>query len=462
MNAHRSVKSYVASLSAQQSLAPAIPPSRRSVEIATPSEFTFTEACARAARFDKDLASALADAAQSQLDFEQAHSVLWPRANLRTYFQIPLGSGNFGDVQKFSGGVFLGYDFNALLFYKDETAAARATIESKSERIRVMLQQLTHDLFLLLSNREALKTEVTLRSALKSEAWDALQTANVLARTGQIKPERIYEFQNQYEMSVRLYQESVRQLADMNRTLGDRLFVDGAENIVVTDFPELLASIDEVTPAAKPDEVFFSALWEKRHDTKLLEAELYLKEMAVIDQRRKRIPRFTASVGAGSNSLTSTYTQAPFVIQLGVYMPLIDFGDIRRGISKADIDRDLVKRNITMLFLQIYRNVNDAAASFSESIDARKAADDYCNQLARQEENNQELVTDGLADPIDMFGSKERAGEAEIEVTRARMNVTKAAAEYAWTSQLDIVSGLDNQVLARLGSNPFASSGKAK
>jgi outer membrane protein TolC len=365
-------------------------------------------------------------------------------------------------VHTFNGGVFLSYDFAALLFHADATDTARATVESKREKIRLMLQQLTHDMFLLLANRESLKTEVALRSVLKSQAWDALQTANVLARTGQIKPERVYEFQNQYGNYVRLYEQAARQLADTNRTLGDRLFVDGAENIAVTDFPELLASIDGVVPVTEPGEDFFSGLWAKRHDTKLLEADLYLKEMAVIDKRRQRIPTLSATLGAGSNSLTSNLTQAPFVIQLGVSMPLIDFGDISREITKAKIDRDLVKQNITRQFLQIYRDVNDASASLSESIHARKEADEYSDLAAQQQESYQQLVTAGLAEPLDLFGSQERAYEAKIVVTRARIEVTKAAAEYAWASQLDVASRLDKSVLARLGNNPFASSSKAK
>jgi outer membrane protein TolC len=455
------VESYVASLTLQQSLSPAIPLSRPSTETAKTSVFTFTEACARAAQFDKELSSELADAAQLQIDLQQAHSAIWPRVDTRMYFQLPFG-GNYGDIQKFNGGVFFNYDLDKALFSGDATAVARAGIEAKRETIEQTLQQLTHDLFLLLANREALKTEVALRSMIKSQALDALQTANVSARAGQIKPERIYEYEYQYEINTRLYQEAVRRLADMNRTLGDRLFIDEAQNIVVTDFPELLASIDEVAPAKDLNEAFFDALWAKRHDTKLLEAQLFMKEMAIIDQRRKRIPKISGALGAGSNSLSSSYTQAPLVVQLGVSMPLIDFGDIKRDISKATIDRDLVKRDMTLLFVQIYRSVNDASASLSESIEARKAADDYCNQVARQHEANQYLVTAGLADTIDMLASKERSGEAEIELTRAQMNVTNAAAEYAWTSQLDVVSGLDNLVLARLGHNPFASGGKAK
>ena len=462
MRAHRSVESYVASQILPQSLSPSSPLPKSSDETVKNSVFTFTEACARAAQFDKDLSSELADAAQLQLDLQQAHSVIWPRLDVRTYFQIPFGSGDFSDIQKFNGGVFLSYDFNKLIFAADTTEAARANIEAKREKIKLSLQQLTQDMFLLLANREALKTEVASRGLIQAQTLEALKTANISARTGLIKPERIYEFESQYEMSTRLYREAVNQLADMNRTLGNRLAIDGAQNIVVSDFPEFRESIDGVAPATQLNEEFFSALWARRHDTKLLEAELFLKEMAIIDQRRKRIPKITGTVGAGSTVLSSSFTQAPFVLQLGASMPLVDFGDIKRNVSKAIIDRNLVERNITLLFLQIRRNVNDASASLSETLAARKAADNYCKEVALQLETNQELVTAGFADPIDMLASKVHAGEAEIELTRARLNVTNAAAKFAWTSQLEVVSGLDNLVLVRLGSNPFAGSSKTK
>jgi outer membrane protein TolC len=458
---HQDVQSYIASLSVEHNPNTVLAPLSDAPDKTAPAGITFAEVCARAARFDDDITGALADEMQAQIDLEQAHSVLFPRANLKTYFQIPLDAGDIQGMQIFNGGVFLNYDFNAVIFYKDEMEAARATIDSKRERTRILIEQLTHDLFLLLANRDAIQKEVALRATMRSQAKDALETANILAKTGQIKPQRVFEFRNQYDTSVRQYLDAVHQLDDLNRTLGYRLLIDNPQSIVVSDFPEFLSSIDGTVPSFKPGDAFFTALWSKRHDTKLLEANLFLEEMAIVNERRKRIPKFTASVGAGSNSLTSSYQQAPFVIQLGLTVPLVDFGDIKRSVTKASIDRDEVKFNITTKFLQIYHDVTDSAAVLSGSIASRKVADDNCAQAVRQKQNNQQLVKSGLADPLDIFGSEQQLEEAQIEASRARMDETKAAAGYAWNTLQDIVAGEDTRVLSQLGSNPFARSGQS-
>jgi outer membrane protein TolC len=118
-------------------------------------------------------------------------------------------------------------------------------------------------------------------------------------------------------------------------------------------------------------------------------------------------------------------------------MPLLDFGDIKREVGKASIERDLAKRNLSLLFLQIRRDVADTSAALSEAIAARKSAEDYWNLTVRQDEANRKLVSLGLADPTDLLVFQIRSGEAEIELKRARMNVYKAAVEYAQAAALD-------------------------
>jgi outer membrane protein TolC len=418
-------------------------------EAAGPAVFTFTQACDRAAKFDEQISRALADAAQLQIDLAQARSLVWPRADLRTFLQIPLGNGNYEGVKLFNGGVFFRYDFEKFLFSGDESAVARARIEEKLENIKLALQRLSQDLFRLFAEREALRTEVALRRGMQTHASEALETVHVLERTGRIKPERAFEYQYQYETCTRLYQETVRRLADTNRIIADRLSITGNQEIVITDFPEMLASMEGIVPAPEPDKPFFAELWSKRHDARLAEAELFLKEMAVIDARRKRIPDISASFGLGSVTVSSTFNQPPVVVQLGASMPLLDFGDIKREISKANIERDLAERNTALLFLQMHRDVKDASAALSEAIAARKAADDYRNLTARQDETNRKLVSLQLVDNIDLLTFRIRAGEAEIELKRAQIDVAKAAAEYARVSGLDLGGGMGDPVLGK-------------
>lgn len=361
--------------------------------------------------------------------------------DLRTYLQLPIGGRNIEDVNLFNGGAFFRYDSQKLFFSGDASAVARARIEVKRESIKLALDRLSHDVFLLLADREALRAEVPLRRDIQARASSVLERTRLLEGKGRVDPQHVFESQYQYDVCARLYRDAVRRLAEVNRALGDRLFVDASPEIVVTDFSELLASMDGVVPAKQLDESFFLDLWSTRHDAQLAEAELYVKEMSVVDERRKRIPILSASFGLGRLSLTSTFSQAPFVLQLGAAMPIFDFGDIKRSIGKATVDRDMARQNIDLLFLRMQREVKDASATLDEAIAARKMAEDQRNVLGRQDATNEKLAALGLVDPTDLLIAKMRAGEAEIELKRTRINVFKAAAGYVRASGLAIGAG---------------------
>ena len=442
---HQSVASYMSSLGVPQ---PAFHagPLPGTTEGAAPPVFTFVQACDRAAKFDAEVSGALAEAAQLQIDLEQAHSSIWPRLDLRTYFQIPLGGTNLQYVRTFNGGLFFRYDLQTAVFSSDASAVARTKIEAKRENIMLALQRLSHDLFLLLADREAARAEVVVRRDVQARASEVLDRVHLLEQTGRINPDRVFEYQYQYETSTRLHQEAVRRLAEINRALADRLAIDGNQELVITDLSELLASLDEVVPTAAPNDSFLREVWSRRHDAKLAEAELFLKEMGVIAERRRRIPNISASFGLGSLSLSSTFSQPPFVVQLGASMPLLDFGDIKREVNKATIERDLARRNINLLLLQTRRDVENTSAVLSDAIARRKAAADHWDLIVQQDVTNQKLVSLGLVDPIDLLVFRMREGDAQIELKRAQINVSKAAAEYSRASGLDLGPGSGDPV----------------
>jgi outer membrane protein TolC len=414
----------------QLPLAPPVNRPATTPEATGPAVFTFKEACKRAANYDEDVARALADAAQLQLDVDQARSMKWPRVDVRTYFQLPLGGENLEDIQHFNGGVFFRYDFEKMFFIGDEVAAARAKLTGKQENLWLTLDNLSQSLFLELADRESLRNEVNRRRDMENQTSDAMTRVRLLEKNGLIKPQRVLEYQYQYETSSRLYQDALRRLAEANRALGRRLQVNENQDVVITDLPALLSSMDAVVPVSNPDSQFLRDVWDARHDTKAAEADLFLKEMAVLDEKRRRIPSLNASVGIGSISLTSTFSQAPVVVQLGASMPLLDFGDIKREISKATVERDLARRNIDLLLMKTQHGVLDSSAALSEAITARDTAEQQWKLISQQSDASQKLYSEGLVDPIDLLNLKVRSLEAEIELTRTRMSVSKAAAEY--------------------------------
>lgn len=435
---HRDVAAFVRSTMNRQMLTPEIG------DVISPGAedrtvFTFKQAVERASHYDPDVLDALAEAQQLQLDLKQAHSEIWPRIDLRTYFQIPLGGNNLQGVPVFSGGVFFRYDVQKMLFSGDLSAAAQARMDESRENLGLAIDRLAQNLLTLLSDRESLRSEVTLRRSITSQASHAREHARALERVGDARSQQVFAYEQAYDNSDRDYQDAVRRLAETNRAICTRMMMDCTEDVVISDLPHLLSSLEAITTTSRPDENLLRGVWEKRHDTRIANLDLFLKEMAVIDEKRKRIPTISPSFGLGSMSLTSTFSQAPAVVQLGAFMPLIDFGDIKRQIDKAAIEEDKARQNIILLQMKVQRELIDSSASLNEAVAARNAAQTHRKLLLEQSEVGRQLIESGISDSSEFSDTNIRALEAEIEVARSRANVFKAANQYVGASGLDLL-----------------------
>ncbi len=407
-----------------------------------PVVFTFRQACERSAKFDQDVAAAFADVSRLQLDSDQARSERLPRLDVGTYFQIPFGGRDLEGVRIFSGGLFFRYDFERALFSGDANAAARARIVERRENLQSLLDRLSANLFAVLADREALRAEVVARRDIQTQTSNATERAQLLARAGRIKPDRVLELQYQRENATRWYQDATRRLAAVNRSLAGTLMIEGSKDIVITDLTELASSMESVSPPVNPDTQFFTGVWGKRHDARAAEANLFVKEMAVVEKRRKRIPNITASFGLGSVNLTSSFQQAPVVIQLGATMPLLNFGDIKREVEKASIERDLARKNISLMLLRLQRSVLDASAALSEAAASHKALENQRRLVFEQSESSKKLLAAGMLDPIDLLDFRVRISMLDIELAKERSNLSKAAADYALASGRPLADGL--------------------
>jgi outer membrane protein TolC len=426
------VEGYVGTVISHEA-APAIGPAHGDAQQAKPSEFTFSQACTRAAQNDHDVASAMADADKSQVDVAQAHSKIWPRVEFRGYYQQPIGGGTQG-VPPFTGGVYFRYDLQQAIFAGDATAVARAKVAQNRENIKMKVDRISHDLFVQLADREAQRVEVAQRRQILNQTTAAQERARQMGHLGRLKTEQIFEYQLQYESSSQLYQTAVRKLAEINRTICDQLHTDCTQEVVVTDLPQLISQMDALLPDPKPDTQFFQNVWDARHDSKAAEADLFMKEMAVIDEKRKRLPTINPSVGFGNMSLNSSLNQSPVVFQFGASMPLYDFGDVKRSVSKASIDRELARQNITLLLHKIQSEISDKSAALSEAIAGRDAVEIQHSTIKKKSESSQKLIEAGVIDPLDLLNLRVRAAESEIDLARARIDVSKAAAGYAYAS----------------------------
>jgi outer membrane protein TolC len=435
----QSVNGYVGSTISRET-APAAGENHGDSQQAEPGVFTFSQASKRAAQNDHDLASAMADADRSQVDVAQARSKVWPRVEFRGYFQQPIGGETQG-VPPFTGGVYFRYDLQQAIFAGDATAAARAKVAQNQENIKMKVDRLSHDLFLQLADREAQRIEVAQRRQILNQTTAAQERARQLGRIGRLKTEQIIEYQLQYESSSQLYQNAVRKLAEINQSICNQLLTDCTHEVVITDLPELLSRMDALVPESKPDTQFFQGVWDARHDSKAAEADLFIKEMAVIDEKRKRLPTINPSVGFGNMSLSSSLSQSPAVIQFSANMPLIDFGDVKRAVTKASIDRELARQNITLLLWKIQREISDKSASLSEAIAIRDAVESRRSTITKKSESSQKLIEAGVIDPLDLLNLRVRAAESEIDAARARIDVSKAAAGYAYASGHSLDSG---------------------
>jgi outer membrane protein TolC len=231
-----------------------------------------------------------------------------------------------------------------------------------------------------------------------------------------------------------------------------RLGFPGAESLIVRNLPDWFS--DGAIPGLMASPSSFMRAWELRGDARAAELDLFVSAMGIEAAHRKGWPRPFFRVGVGNNDLLSSNDVVPAVIEAGVTMPLIDFGENKRMVRNAETLRNLKQKKIEALLRQIHGDLDLAALESSQIQSRLEAANSRLQSLESLREETRGLVTTGHLDATEEIRLGIAVGEAQLKVEALIDNLKKVHLRQCALTSLPVRAGLRDSIAdALLGSS---------
>lgn len=401
------------------------------------------EASLLSAKNDPLFTGLLLQLSYHRLDQAQAESIVWPRLDLQVGYDQPIAGDNGSG--EFTGGVFARYDIWKAIFSKDLANYHVAEVRKTRLSALSLLKQKSLQLFLLEQERRALLRERKLRDQLLALATNGRKLCQAYAGMGQAGPEEATFWSLAVIQEEKGVRENESKLEENQGKLQGMLGTMGAESVSV-NIPEeawMRAPVDEGT--LLPSEV-----WKSRDQARVLEMELVMAELAVLAAEREMLPNINLGLGLGQIPLGSTNETSSAVLQFGVSMPLLDFGDHRRKVAKAKRLRDQKKIQIEKAAISFWR---EAQVSHQRLVQAKRGQV-LAERLVRELEGSyavQEKMT--LANQLGQLAllKTERSLLAmKIEKNAADLHLLGLAASARVALGKPLIEGLTEDILQAL------------
>lgn len=399
-----------------------------------PVSLSFNEAFAIAARFNEPILEALGQSDLGAIDVEQANSLLWPRFEIQAFGQIPIDSDSESNDRHVRGGLYMRYDFKKALFRSDAVSAARMTELRQLEKANRLMYELSFTLFDKLIENEQLREEVRLRSAMVGHVQEGVLATRRLFDLRMVEQPTVWRWQSMAQSHERLLGQAKAALDRAQRSLTFMLGGTMTKEQGITDLKKVKAVLEEPLPLPLNDPIHvIRDAWARRPVCRIAEMNLFLAEMAVIQAKRQRVPRISGSLGVGSISvLADRGEETPAAVELAVSMPLFDWGDISRDVSKAEHRKAWAERKIKSLIRRLQHDIQDSKMELRYTLALTAQAEKSLQDMRLQAEANDQLLQSSLIELLDVLRFKLEAGDAEIayqksvkDLLRARANLRK-------------------------------------
>jgi outer membrane protein TolC len=390
------------------------------------AEIKFFDAFSLAVKRDERIRYSNIARQKSLIDMKQAESVIWPRFFAEISFEVPINKKGGEDNSTFGGGVFIKYDILNAAFYDDAISIESAKSKQASLQEEAALQDVYYDLIQALAELELRHQEISAWSSALDAARKGLERAIVLSNStfGSLSDMRTWE--REVRRMKLNHQEVNQNLSSLISTLRLKLGLGLRSEIHVSDSHQYFPQLEEYEPAHDDIQAKVLKAWQQRNDIKIAEINLFLAKMGINQAKQKRLPQISTSLGLGNIILRSNEGSAPIVPFIGFSAPLIDMGDISRGVKKAELYYDSVKEDIMALALKLVADTQDAVAQMTLSAEQLKEAQQVLNTEQKNVEIQNQLLTAHRTDPLDLFKAKLSADEASVDYYRSLYAYRKA------------------------------------
>ena len=401
-------------------------------------------------RADHSYRMAMAEKKATGVEREAAGRQPWPRLVAEGLVEVPIKNGEA--TTQVTGGLYLRLDLMRAFLQRNAVTAADVGLAANRELCRGAALEASRAFLHRVENLEAALGAVQQNEAALRLAERASAEADEMFRAGRASFERGSTWERR-----RLEKEIEKQRADVRLEKarrevarayrGPALEADLVRQ--VADFVERLEAEPE-----KP-EVDLAEILERDPSVTKAKLNLFLAEMAILDARLKRLPEVSFDLGAGDIPIQgdSEEEEADLVPMLRVSMPLIDFGDVSRGVQRARIRAEQSREQMKQAVETAHENWQAVRQELSLAEVSLRAARSFCDAIRRRGDETRAFYGSGSASALDVHEVEWMQIEAEAlsdqaahELRLARLAERAVRGELfnaEWQGELDAKTDLD-------------------
>lgn len=354
------------------------------------------------------------------LAVEQAQSHKWPRADIELTAEVPVREDGVEYDDVFSGGLFIRYDLNRVLFFKDYLTLSRLKQQRVWQEKKIARRKLLFDLYDLVNEWIYTRQLLPDYDLILAAIGDGLaQLSRESGQPGSLDRQRKMQQMKDQQRNYDLKRSEGRWRL---RLLQSELFqIVGAidhMDVAVSDFDTLIAAPDAGCLAGPDDNLALpdiQSIWHKRPEARMAEAALYLAEMNIINAKRRRLPQFSAGLGIGWTDLNNEVNEAGVTPYIRLSMPLLDMGDIRRQVRMTEKKRDIEKERITAMARRMVQAVRQTGVAARLACMRYQGLHQQLNREIVNTETIKRLCAIGRAKPIRQHAALHKMIETRIQ-----------------------------------------------
>ena len=419
--------------------------------VAAQAPLTATALLAEVARHDLRCRLARQDIELAALQMGDARLQPWPRLFADGLVEMPIKDGRAHTHT--SGGLYLRLDVVRAFLYRNAVTVADVTQAAAREKLRWSTVRAAAD---FLGTATRLDTALRAQSRQESVAALAVQSctdAERFYRMGQIAAERWYGWQNRVAQQAMARQQIAGRVARLRAELHRAYRGDAEESVLRALAAGLLERLTAL-PAGPDDEAAVVAEMPAVLDAKMA---WFLAEMTVFDARLKRLPSVSLDLGGGSIPVRGDEDreEGHLVPSLGISLPLIDMGDIGRGVARARLRADQARERMVETVETARLDLAGLRERVALSVTSLQTAQTLVEALNRRYQDMLALSGAGAASILDTREAAWMLAEAETAADQAREEQA-----LAWLDER-VACGtlLDSATLKAMGGGDVAERG---
>jgi hypothetical protein len=428
--------------------AQAVTPSEWTTLAAPEAASSVEELVAEIVRGDHQYRLARGELHLAGVQLTEARREILPRLMARGFFEMPNSESGVDTV--FSGGLYLRFDLIRACLSHNAVTMAQVTQAARLEKCRAAGAAATFSFFNSMSHLEAMLQAEEHNQAFSQLAVQAADEAEAVFKAGRGSSDH---WQVWVQRRAEKELEQQRLAARLKKTRAETALARRGATVDETKLLELTETFLNRLATTNPPPLLVESLEEA---PAVVEAKLnlFVAEVGILDAKLKRLPAVSLDVGAGQIPVQGDRWQKEngIVPMVEVTVPLLDMGDISRGIKRAKITAGQARERMIQAVETSRLNIESTRDLLAVAAAAVTAVEGFRDASAARLEETKAMARAGTAASLDAREAAWRLIEAEAALDQARLDFRLAllAERAACGALLD--ESLQDEVFSQLES----------